>query len=55
VYDVLGREVAVLASGDFPAGRSEATWEAADVPGGVYLYRLQTPTFTAVKTVTRAR
>ena len=40
VFDVLGREVAVLVEGRLPAGWHEATFEAADLPSGVYLYQL---------------
>lgn len=40
VYDVLGREVAVLVEGVRPAGRHEAVFEASGLPTGVYLYRL---------------
>ena len=40
VHDVLGREVAVLASGVYPAGRHEVTWDATGFPSGVYVYRL---------------
>ena len=38
VYDMLGREVAVLASGDFPAGHFEAMWDATGFSSGVYVY-----------------
>jgi hypothetical protein len=45
VYDLLGREVAVLADEVFPAGRHETVWdagtEASDLASGVYMYRLQ--------------
>ena len=40
VYDVLGREVALLASGEFPAGRYRVTWDATGYPSGVYTCRL---------------
>ena len=40
VFDVLGREVAVLVEGRLPAGWHEATFEAKDLPSGVYLYKL---------------
>jgi hypothetical protein len=45
VYDVLGRQVAVLVDGVRPAGRHEVTFEAANLPTGVYLYRIDAGTF----------
>ncbi|MEM1093742.1 MAG: T9SS type A sorting domain-containing protein [Bacteroidota bacterium] len=41
VYDALGREVAVLRDGVLTAGTHEATFEAAGLPSGLYLYRLE--------------
>ena len=41
VYDALGREVAVLASGRQTAGEHTADWSAAGVAPGVYVVRLQ--------------
>lgn len=49
VFDMLGREVAVLAHGVRPAGTYAVSWEPVDVPSGVYLYRLE----AAGTTVTR--
>jgi len=40
IYDLFGREVAVLASGRQTPGRYRVTWDAADMPSGVYLVRL---------------
>jgi photosystem II stability/assembly factor-like uncharacterized protein len=40
VYDVLGREVAVLVDGTRPAGRHAAVFEAGNLPSGMYLVRL---------------
>ena len=40
VYDVLGREVAVLADGRVEAGRHEATFDARGLASGVYVWRL---------------
>jgi flagellar hook assembly protein FlgD len=44
VYDVTGREVAVLADGRVSAGRHEATWDGRTVrgnaPTGLYFVRL---------------
>ncbi len=41
VYDILGREVALLADGTRAAGEHSVTFEAGDLPSGVYLYRLE--------------
>ncbi len=41
VYDVLGREVAVLAEGAMEAGQHVVPFDAAGLPGGTYLVRLQ--------------
>ena len=39
VYDVLGREIAQLASGDHEAGYHRATWNASNQASGVYFAR----------------
>lgn len=58
VYDLLGREVAVLVDTDRPAGSYTATWdgrtsEGSPVTSGVYFYRLETASglssFTSIK------
>ena len=49
IYTVQGREVTRLRDGVLPAGHHRATWDAAEVPNGVYLYRLRVPGFTAVR------
>lgn len=41
VYDPLGREVAMLVSGELSAGGHEVTFDASGLASGVYLYRLQ--------------
>lgn len=40
VYDLLGREVAVLVDGTLAAGSYETTLDASGLSSGVYLYRL---------------
>ncbi len=41
VYDVLGREVAVLVDAELDAGSHSAAFDAAGLPTGTYLYRLR--------------
>ncbi len=41
VYDIAGREVAVLADGFYPSGTHQAVWEASSMASGVYFARLQ--------------
>lgn len=41
VYDLLGREVVALLDSDLPAGGHDVQFRAADLPSGVYLYRLE--------------
>ena len=36
VYDISGREVAVLAEGLYPAGTHQSVWDASSFPSGVY-------------------
>ncbi len=52
VYDLQGRQVAILAQGFRRAGRHSAVWQGRNRAGesvgsGVYLYRLRTDRFTA--------
>jgi hypothetical protein len=49
VFDMLGREVAVLVNEKKDAGTYTATWNAAGMPSGVYFYRLTTDGFTATR------
>jgi hypothetical protein len=50
VYDVLGREVAVLADGAMEAGRYEVGWsEARSLPSGTYVVRLTAGALTQTR------
>jgi hypothetical protein len=48
VFDMLGREVRVLVDGIEVAGPREVSFDAGDLPSGMYLYRIEMP--TAVQT-----
>jgi len=43
VYDLTGRQVAVLADSQMAAGTYTATFDASRLSSGVYFYRLETP------------
>ena len=43
VYDMLGRRVAVLASGEHDAGYHAVRFDGRDLSAGVYVYRLVLP------------
>jgi len=42
VYDILGREIALLANATQSAGRYEVQWNPEGIAGGIYIYRLTT-------------
>ena len=46
IFDVLGREVAVLVSGELPAGSYTREWNGAGQASGTYFYRLEAGSFT---------
>ncbi len=52
VYDVLGREVAVLLDGRQAAGRHAVVWEAGGLSSGVYFYRIVAGQFSQARRVT---
>lgn len=52
IFDLLGREVAMLVNEEKSAGAYSITWDASasgGLPSGVYFYRLQSGTFTETK------
>jgi hypothetical protein len=49
VYDVLGREVATITSGELPAGSYTKQWNASSLPSGIYFYCLQVGSLTETK------
>ena len=53
IYDVLGREVAVLVNAEQPAGSYEVIFDSADLAPGVYIARFEAAgeerTFSIIK------
>ncbi len=49
VYDVLGREVAVLINESKEPGKYIVSFDASGLPSGTYFYRLQAGSFVATK------
>jgi len=49
VFDLIGREVATIVSEELQAGSYSRTWNAANIPSGIYFYRLQAGSFTQTK------
>lgn len=52
VFDMLGREVAVLVDGDKAAGRHAVRFNAQGLTSGIYVYRIHAGTFTQTRKFT---
>ncbi len=49
VFDLLGKEVATLVNEKLQPGTYEVTFDAGNLPSGVYFYKLETEVFTDTK------
>ena len=49
IYDILGKEVAILVNDKLSAGSYEVSWDAANYPSGVYFYRLAADEYVDTK------
>ena len=49
VFDLIGREVAIIVSEEMSAGSYSRQWNAANMSSGIYFYRLQAGSFTETK------
>lgn len=49
VFDVLGRHISTLVNEKLGAGTYETQWNAINMPGGVYFYRIETKEFSETK------
>ncbi|MEE8417031.1 MAG: T9SS type A sorting domain-containing protein, partial [candidate division Zixibacteria bacterium] len=55
IYDLLGRQIAILADGNLPSGRHDIIWEAGDLPSGLYLCRVKAGDVSATEKITLLR
>lgn len=51
VFDVLGRHIATLVNEKLKAGTYETQWNAINIPGGAYFYRIEADDFTETKKI----
>ena len=49
IFNTLGEEIETLVNEEKPAGTYELTWNAANLPSGVYFYRLQAGDFVQIR------
>lgn len=49
IFDIIGREVATIVSDELAVGKYSRQWNASNMPGGVYFYRLQTRSYSETK------
>ena len=49
MYDILGREVAILVNEALKPGTYEVDFDASNYPSGVYYYKLHAGDFTETK------
>ncbi len=49
VYNLLGKEVCVLVKEHKLPGEYEISWQAKDLPNGIYFYQLTTEEFSEIK------
>lgn len=49
IYDILGKEVAILVNEDLKPGTYEVDFDAANLPSGTYFYRLDTDGISETK------
>ena len=49
VFDIIGREVAIIVSEELSSGSYSRSWYAANVSSGIYFYRLQAGSFNETK------
>ncbi len=49
VYDITGRKIATLVSGNLAAGTYDVVWDAGNLASGIYIYKLRAGDFIQVR------
>lgn len=49
VYDITGKEISLIASGNFEAGRHTINWNAEGIPSGIYFCKIQAGQYSSVR------
>ena len=49
VFNVLGTEIETLVNEEKSVGTYELNWNAANLPSGIYFYKLQTSNFVQIR------
>jgi plastocyanin len=55
IYNLLGQSIETLVDQDQAAGYHQVLWDAADVPTGVYFYRIEAAEFSATRKMLLAK
>lgn len=52
IYDVLGKEISILVNESLQPGTYEISWDAVNLPSGIYFYSLQTGKYSETRKMT---
>ena len=55
IYDLLGKEIKLLLKEEMKAGEYKVSWESEESPNGQYMVRMETPTFSDVKLISKLK
>jgi predicted phosphodiesterase len=49
VYDISGKEIAILYKGNLISGEYSMRWDAGNCPSGIYFYKIESETFSSTR------
>lgn len=52
VYNIVGQRVGQLMDGEGTSGQNDIVWDASEMPSGIYIVRLETPSATLTRKMT---